>query len=276
MSSQLSVSNAWFSAAESHSDQLAVYAKIAFESGVKHDAAMLMHRFTRARMQDKIRSLQYVVHALQQEFLFTYPFAMPYLFMLSDDEGTIVHVFGTEAMIQYIEHLNMGVGTSLSIQHAGVNATSIALLSRQRVALPGSLHTLQVIGSGIQCLCTPIRRASTTVGYLNLTFGLGHEIVFAQVLLEAIAAAVEKRLTVEDADFRLERMIKALETYRLTAREQQIAIRWLQNNSALHIACTLGITEGTVRNMLKRIYDKTDVSDKSSFYLKFASAQSVL
>ncbi|RAP74550.1 hypothetical protein DL346_21035 [Paenibacillus montanisoli] len=41
------------------------------------------------------------------------------------------------------------------------------------------------------------------------------------------------------------------------------------NYSALRIANEMGITEGTVRNLIKRIYAKTKISDKGQFITTF-------
>ncbi|WP_420849594.1 helix-turn-helix transcriptional regulator [Paenibacillus montanisoli] len=63
--------------------------------------------------------------------------------------------------------------------------------------------------------------------------------------------------------------MQAFDKYGLSNREKQAAYGWLMNYSALRIANEMGITEGTVRNLIKRIYAKTKISDKGQFITTF-------
>lgn len=53
--------------------------------------------------------------------------------------------------------------------------------------------------------------------------------------------------------------------YRLTAREREVAHLWLSEKGALHISGELGISEGTVRNIVKNIYTKLRVNERKQF-----------
>ncbi|MNR53500.1 Transcriptional regulatory protein DegU [compost metagenome] len=59
-----------------------------------------------------------------------------------------------------------------------------------------------------------------------------------------------------------------LDKFKLTAREKEVASLWLSGKSALHISNTLGISEGSVRNVVKSIYIKMNVNDRSQFAKK--------
>ncbi|OMD88641.1 hypothetical protein BSK49_14405 [Paenibacillus odorifer] len=62
--------------------------------------------------------------------------------------------------------------------------------------------------------------------------------------------------------------------YRLTARERErereVAHLWLSEKGALHISGELGISEGTVRNIVKNIYTKLRVNERKQFVKKLA------
>ncbi|MNY72210.1 Bacterial regulatory protein, luxR family [compost metagenome] len=64
-------------------------------------------------------------------------------------------------------------------------------------------------------------------------------------------------------------MEQQFQMYNLTPREREVAYAWLNNQSVLKIANKMGITEGTVRNMLKKVYAKTKVGDKGQYFRKF-------
>jgi DNA-binding CsgD family transcriptional regulator len=89
-------------------------------------------------------------------------------------------------------------------------------------------------------------------------------------LLESIYYRFEEKYKQQTPNIKKEIVVyQRFETYGLTPREEEIGYLWLQNKSALYIAETLGITEGTVRTVIKNVYRKTQVNDKGQYYQKF-------
>ncbi len=50
------------------------------------------------------------------------------------------------------------------------------------------------------------------------------------------------------------------------------AYGWLMNYSVLRIASEMGIAEGTVRSLIKKVYAKTKISNKGQFMRVFGSS----
>ncbi|CQR58567.1 helix-turn-helix transcriptional regulator [Paenibacillus riograndensis] len=73
---------------------------------------------------------------------------------------------------------------------------------------------------------------------------------------------------VNNAGLQKFRREKVLDNYKLTGREKEVALLWFSDKSALHISNTLGISEGSVRYVVKSIYIKMNVSDRSQFAKK--------
>lgn len=66
-----------------------------------------------------------------------------------------------------------------------------------------------------------------------------------------------------------ERVLNHLKQYHLTPRKREVAYFWLMNYSVLRIAHELGITEGSVRNVIKKVYSKTEVDNQGQFISEF-------
>ena len=65
------------------------------------------------------------------------------------------------------------------------------------------------------------------------------------------------QINISNPILKLEIVDKQFQMYKLTPREREVAYAWLSNQSALQISNNMGISEGTVRNMLKKVYAKT-------------------
>jgi DNA-binding CsgD family transcriptional regulator len=76
----------------------------------------------------------------------------------------------------------------------------------------------------------------------------------------------------ESSDLRKQDLEARFQEYRLTAREREreVAHLWLSEKGALHISGELGISEGTVRNIVKNIYTKLRVNERKQFVKKLA------
>lgn len=66
-----------------------------------------------------------------------------------------------------------------------------------------------------------------------------------------------------------ETLNKQLEEYKLTNKGKRGCSRLVKQSECLKIASSMGITEGIVRNMLKKVYAKTHVGDKGQYFRKF-------
>lgn len=78
----------------------------------------------------------------------------------------------------------------------------------------------------------------------------------------------------QSRDEQKEQLEGNLNGFKLAPREKEVARLWLENRSVLYIASKYNITEGTVRNVIKKVYRKVGVQDKGDFYKKLLARSS--
>lgn len=188
------------------------------------------------------------------------------LFILTSTEGIALSVFGSQKLVQTLnEATNLGEGSIFTIQNAGVNAINISIALKDWVLLSGAEHDLSVFKQW-NCFCAPIRQNGEIIGYLDMSCSVKDD----HLLMASLFALTHKRIEEELGTYdQLQMIYEQFEAYQLSLREKEVGYRWINNYSALRIASELGITEGTVRNVIKKIYRKTKVSDKGQFIRKF-------
>lgn len=192
-----------------------------------------------------------------------------HLFFLADSEGVLLDIIGEESLHNGLRPLVVKLGSSMAMESGGVNAISIALETGENIFLKGDEHQLVPFKEWL-CLCCPIKVQGKTIAFLNFSRSTPfvYDSIFA--LVYSIVFYIEFEL---EKDLNDQNRIQALfSTYSFTTRECEVATLWLQNKGALYISEKLGITEGTVRNFVKKIYTKCSVNDRGGFIQKFYQA----
>ncbi|MDT0124768.1 LuxR C-terminal-related transcriptional regulator [Paenibacillus sp. RRE4] len=193
-------------------------------------------------------------------------FFYPHLFFLVDLEGIVLDIHGEDSLYQDFEPLIVRPGSAMSMESGGINAISIAIKTGENIFLEGDEHQLSFFKSWL-CLCSPIKVQGEIVAFLNFSrhTPFVYDSIFA--LVSSIVASIEYELELEMQTHN--QIDNLFDTYCFTAREREVANLWLQNKGALYIGEKLGITEGTVRNFVKKIYMKSGVNDRGGFMKKF-------
>ncbi|SDT19944.1 regulatory protein, luxR family [Paenibacillaceae bacterium GAS479] len=189
-------------------------------------------------------------------------FPFPWFFILTDQEGIIMDIYGPATVKERLNQIEMKPGASLSMHHAGVNAVSVSILTSKKSCVQYKEHEMDLFHQFV-CLCCPIRLNGQIVGYLDLSHSYSFDIEITVPLMEMLVQSVERILSAGLAS------LAALDRAKLTPREKDVAHLWVQGRTANEIGWELGITEGTVRNMVKKIYVKTYVKDKAEFVRRF-------
>jgi transcriptional regulator of acetoin/glycerol metabolism len=190
------------------------------------------------------------------------------LFVLTDAQGSSLSFYCADNLMDRLEEVNVGPGTSFAMQHAGINAISLAMELKKTAVLKGKEHTLELF-SEWNCICQPIICGGEIVGFLDMSFSVEENYKLGIPLLKQIVSRIEEKYVELSPDMKQQVVYQRFDLYGLAAREKEVGYLWLQNKSVLCIAGCLGITEGTVRNVIKRIYKKTKVNDKGQYYRKF-------
>lgn len=191
------------------------------------------------------------------------------VFMITAVDGTVITTCGQSDLLRQmeVEH-NIGPGTVFELQRTGMNAITVARELHQWVFLNGAEHELSMFKRW-SCFCSPIRQDGRIVGYLDLSFADGEDHVLFATIFDFALRGIEEGLRNQCPDVRKEKVMERLRAYHLTPRELEIGYLWLMNNSVRSIAEELVLAEGTVRLVTKKIYKKTEVSDKGGFLSKF-------
>ncbi|MFC6334099.1 LuxR C-terminal-related transcriptional regulator [Paenibacillus septentrionalis] len=190
------------------------------------------------------------------------------LFIITTLDGIVLAVLGKQELVTSLDqNYNLGKGSVFTIENAGLNAITLSTEVEDWVYLSGAEHDFQLFKKW-NCFCSPIRQHGEIVGYLDMSFAVGDDHLLTAALFTSTLKSIESELDKPDQQ---QRIFEQFHAYRLSPREKEIACMWLNNCSALRIASELGITEGTVRNVIKKIYRKTEVCDKGQFMRKFIS-----
>jgi len=189
----------------------------------------------------------------------------PFLYLLTDRNGILFDCFGTQETMDKLDEINMRAGTSLSLTDAGINAISLSMLTGERIYLKGEEHDLRLFHDWA-CLCSPIIVDEEMVGYIDFSFYVEESPCHAMMILARLVEVLQRQHhSQEESTSSLD---DAMASYRFSPRELEVARMWLDNRSALYIAATLGIAEGTARNFVKKVYRKMSVQNKGEFIKK--------
>ncbi|GGN99635.1 helix-turn-helix domain-containing protein [Saccharibacillus kuerlensis] len=187
---------------------------------------------------------------------------VPFATILTDENGIILEIF---CYSLFAIAAGLKVGDNLSKKASGVNGISLAMEKHKLSVVQGNEHSL-VQFKDLNCIASPILCNGRTMGYLDLSVPKECSIDFAVPYIQLLAQNI--RYNCEHQLRPKKNTLLNLDEYLLTTREREVALLWLDQKSALYIANQLGIKEGTVRTVIKRIYEKTKVSDRHQFIRK--------
>lgn len=188
------------------------------------------------------------------------------LFIFTTADGIVLSILGPPDLPQQLdENHNLGKGSVFTVQNAGLNAISMSIELKDLVFLSGAEHDFKLFKEW-NCFCSPVRQNGEIIGYLDMSFSAKDD----HILMSALFSFTLKSIEEEIGEYDQRKLIyDRFQNYRLSPREKEIGYMWINNCSALRIASELGITEGTVRNVIKKIYSKTKVGDKGQFIREF-------
>lgn len=193
---------------------------------------------------------------------------IPYVVFLADEEGWILDLICSSRSLQEnMDQAGLSAGINLSKRYSGLNAVSLAMEMNLIGVVRGEEHTDAAFQSW-NCVCAPLILDGGTHGYVDISFDSKQQIDFAIPFVQQLADNVAYKRMVNNESLQKFRRDTVFGEYRLTAREKEVAALWLADKSALHISSALGISEGSVRNVVKSIYIKMNVNDRSHFAKK--------
>lgn len=232
--------------------------------------------YMQSRMKNRIQEHQLQQYIKNNEFVITTAakhckdavssMLKSVVFIYTTVEGIVLSVTGPKELVTPLnQQYNLGAGSLFTIENAGLNAISISIELKDWVFLSGTEHDFKLFKAW-NCFCSPVRQHGEIIGYLDMSFAVKDDHLLMAGLFASTLKSIEERLGKCDQKTLA---YGQFQNYRLSPREKEIAYMWLNNCSALRIASELGITEGTVRNVIKKIYRKTEVYDKGQFIRKF-------
>lgn len=189
---------------------------------------------------------------------------------LTDDTGEILDLYPSSLDIEEeLHNVGLGVGTSFSKHEYGLNAVSLAMEMNSMGVVKGREHTNSLFFDW-NCVCSPLYSEGEIQGYVDISFYMGQQIELAIPLIRQIAENVSGKWMRSNPELQLLKLEMSFDEYSLTGREKDVAQIWLLEKSALYISNELGISEGTVRNIVKSIYNKMKVTDRWQFIKKLS------
>jgi DNA-binding CsgD family transcriptional regulator len=194
-------------------------------------------------------------------------FVKRHVFAYIDADEVILDFYGTETITRMLNKYNVQ-GVSCSMEDVGLSAVSIAKQTARTAVVVGAEHSLQLL-SEIMSVCVPIHVDGKIASYLCLVLGVNEDVEFAVALTEQLVKQIENKIHRGAAAPSAQQIESHFDKYGLSLREKEVASRWLHNQTTVQISSTLYITEGTVRNMIKKIYKKTNVKGRAQFISKF-------
>lgn len=193
---------------------------------------------------------------------------IPYVVFLADEEGWILDLICSSRKLQEtVDLAGLGRGINLSKRYSGLNAVSLAMEMKCIGVVRGEEHSDPAFRNW-NCVCAPLVLDGGTQGYVDISFHVDQHIDFAIPFVQQLVENVAYKRMVKNEGLQKFRRDAVLGEYKLTAREKEVASLWLLDKSALHISSSLGISEGSVRNVVKSIYIKMNVNDRSQFAKK--------
>lgn len=195
---------------------------------------------------------------------------IPHFFILTDSSGTVVDCIGSEIPVDSPNgSLVLKPGVSLNKRHAGMNAVSQSMDTGYIEIVQGEDHSSPPF-KHLNCICSPLFYNNRIVAYVDFSFEQSQEVQLelAKPLIFKMAENIIRHGLPQGMSNTETISHELLHEHGLSPREKEVAVLWYTNKSALFISQQLGITEGTVRNVVKRIYTKMDVRDRGALIHK--------
>ena len=235
-----------------NADQIALHNECPGTSAAEESKEQIYHRAMISSIRSEMNKLSQLI-------------SIPYVVFLTDKAGTILElVCSSPGTRDEMDQAGLRPGVSLCRQRSGMNAVSLAMQKNCISVVRGTEHSDPAFRDW-NCVCAPLQDSDMVYGYVDISFNRGEPIEFAIPFVQQIAENIMGKWMEKNPEMQEYRLEAALLEYKLTAREQDVARLWLLEKSALHIGSDLGISEGTVRNMLKSIYSKMRVNDRWQF-----------
>ncbi|WP_249901003.1 LuxR C-terminal-related transcriptional regulator [Paenibacillus sp. PK3_47] len=194
--------------------------------------------------------------------------SIDFAFFLTDEAARIIDLqLSSPAIQEEFDRAGLRVGMSLAKQNLGMNAVSLAAELNSIAVVKGKEHSSPLFFDW-NCVCSPLYSDGVIQGYVDISFYNGQQIELAIPLMRQIAENVGGKWMRSHPELQLLQLENHFEKYSLTGRERDVAQMWLAEKSALYISNELGISEGTVRNVVKSMYNKMKVTDRWQFIKK--------
>ncbi|KGE20457.1 helix-turn-helix transcriptional regulator [Paenibacillus wynnii] len=261
--------NAWCSPDDLKEEQLITFQRnVALHTGIHNNTSKMV-----SSAKNDMKSLydRALISSVRREMVKISEFiTISFVVFLTDEEGNIIDLVCSSPDLQDdVDRVGLGVGICLSKACSGMNAVSLAMEMNSIGVVRGKEH-LDSNFDDWNCVCAPLQLEGTIRGYVDISFNRGQQIEFAIPFIKQIAENVTQKWMDNNSEVQQSRLEAVFHDYKLTAREKDVAHLWLQEKSALHISNTLGISEGTVRNIVKNIYTKMNVNERRQFSRKLA------
>lgn len=193
---------------------------------------------------------------------------IPYIVFLANAEGCVLDLIcSSEKLESEMQQAGLCPGVNLGKSVSGLNAVSLSMEMNCMGIVRGEEHTDPAFENW-NCVCAPLFVDGSIQGYVDISFGVEQQIEFAIPFVQQLAENVTDKWMNQNIDLQKYRLDMSFGEYKLTAREKDVASLWLSEKSALHISSELGISEGSVRNVVKSIYFKMNVNDRWQFTKK--------
>lgn len=259
-------------------EDLAKFHEKSAQQGVCRDTMRIRFRIQGKMLERMLAKNDTLVNIANKEgLLCPDAFYFPYLLMLTDANGVIMHITGDEASVASVERINnIGVGSSLSFSSAGTNAVSAAIELHRATYISGQQHYLDTF-SDWTSICVPIRNSEQqTACYLSISTYHKVPAPLIYPCLESISAKIEyelKKSEMQNKSWFVEEILEErLRSFPLTVREKEVAMYWLLDYDYKQIGKVVGISENTVRVYITRINSKLRVNSKASLILRVLGA----
>lgn len=260
--------NNWIRIGNLESALLAKWDRSFKASGLKLSAPRLIVRESVSRMRPSVEQRGLLIRLIREQVEVMAGLTNQiHVFMVTDPQGRVVDVVCDEETLQLLHQQNVGIGSSFAMEHSGINAFSVSMSLHCPVVIEGPEHHLQMF-AGWTCVCSPIQQDGEIIGYLDISFDCGTDVCFAALLLNQVVRRVEAGLQRQNPGDPMDKVYERFARFGLTPREKEVGYRWLINQKVEQIAAELYLSEGTVRNMIKRIYAKVEVHGKGEFIHK--------
>lgn len=255
----------WFSLSDLNPATVAMLEQNVTQAGPNYRSFKLSPQAMEAVL---MRNQELLTVANEDMLLVNSGIGIPHLFIVTDPYGFAIRIIGEQEIVERLRSSEIDIGSSFAYENAGINGVSLAMHLQGTVVVQDNEHTLAFYKNWA-CVCSPVRLSDEICGYVDLSFHTDVDVTFAVPLLNKMIEKMESNLRDNRARIRKESENGLFDAYHLSNREQEVALGWLQNKSVLQMAHTMGITEGTIRNVLKKVYAKTGVNDKGQFFRKF-------